>query len=199
MRGLAAVFLSIALLQAPGGARSAEIVVFSAGPLRPAMEKLAARFQAASGVAMRIVFDTAPGLSGRLARGEKPDVLITLEKEIEELHHNGGITDVARGVASIKLGLATRLGVQAASITDLESFKQLLLQADSIIYNSLASGRAFADQIRKAGLENEVRGKVVVVPGANHLDELKKRSGRDVASGQLTQLITDATIRFLGA
>ena len=104
-----------------------------------------------------------------------------------------------RDIASIKLGLAIRLGNAKPDITTLDALKQTLLRADLIIHNSLASGLSFAKQLERIGITAQVKDKIVVIKGNTQLVELVKRTGNNVAAGQLTQLIASKDVQFVGA
>jgi molybdate transport system substrate-binding protein len=176
-----------------------EITVFSDGPLQTAMVKIASDFQSATGHTVQTVYGTAPALNAKLKAGEQPDVLISLAAEIDEMARHDKFSAIQRGVASIKLGLAVRNGVAIPDIKTLDAFKQTLLRADAIIHNSLASGLSFAKQLERIGIAEQVRSKMVVIKGNTQLAELAKRTGNDVAAGQLTQLIASKEVQFVGA
>jgi molybdate transport system substrate-binding protein len=179
--------------------QAAEITVFSDGPLQTAMVRVASDFQAATGHTVRMVYGTAPALNAKLQAGEQPDVLISLAAEIDEMANHNRFAAVERSIASIKLGLAVRNGVAVPDIKTLDAFKQTLLRADAIIHNSLASGLLFARQLERIGIADQVKSKMVVIKGNTQLAELAKRTGNDVAAGQLTQLIVSKEVQFAGA
>lgn len=179
--------------------QAAEITVFSDGPLSTAMVKIAGAFQAATGHTVKMVYGTAPALSAKLRAGEQPDVLISLVAEIDELAKHNKFTTTERGVASIKLGLAVRHGSAVPDIRTVDAFKQTLIRADAILHNSLASGLLFAKQLERIGISDQVKSKIIVIKGNAQLAELAKRTGNDVAAGQLTQVIATKEVQFAGA
>jgi molybdate transport system substrate-binding protein len=179
-------------------AQAAEIKVFSDGPLSTAMAKIAAEFQSVTGHTAQMVYATAPALNAKLKAGEQPDVLISLAAEIDEMAKHSKFAATERGVASIKLGLAVRNGTAVPDIKTLDAFKQTLLRADAILHNSLASGLLFAKQLERIGIADQVKSKTVVIKGNTQLVELAKRTGNDVAAGQLTQLLATKDVQFAG-
>ena len=146
-----------------------------------------------------MVYGTAPALREKLKAGEKPDVLISLAAEIDEMAKHNTFSITEPSVASIKLGLAVRNGAAPPDIKTLDSFKQTLVRADSIIHNSLASGLSFAKQLERIGIAEQVKSKIIVIKGNTQLVELARRTGNDVAAGQLTQLIASKDVQFVGA
>ena len=109
-------------------------------------------------------------------------MLITLAAEIDEMFKHDRFAATERNIASIKLGLVVRNGVLKPGIATLDAFKQTLLNADSVIYNSLASGLLFAKQLERIGIAEQVKSKIVVIKGNTQLAELAKRNGNDVAA-----------------
>lgn len=178
---------------------AAEVRVFSDGPLRTALAQIATGFRAQTGHDLQVIYDTAPALRARLVAGEKADVLISLAAEIAELAKAGRFAVVQESIASIKLGLAVRNGLAVPDINTLDAFKRTLLNADTIIHNDLASGRAFAIQLERIGIAEQVKSKIVLVRGNGQLDELAMRTGNDVAGGQLTQIIATRSVQLVGA
>lgn len=179
--------------------QAAQITVFSDGPLSSAMAHITKDFQSATGHTVQMVYGTAPALREKLKAGEKPDVLISLAGEIDELAKHNMFSITEPGVASIKLGLAIRNGAAPPNIKTLDGFKQTLVRADSIIHNSLASGLLFAKQLDCIGIAEQVKTKIIVIKGNTQLVELARRTGNDVAAGQLTQLIASKDVQFVGA
>jgi molybdate transport system substrate-binding protein len=138
-------------------------------------------------------------LRAKLNAGEQPDVLITLAAEIDEMAKHDKLAATEREVARIKLALAVRHGVPKPDIATLDAFKQTLLKADSIIHNSLASGRLFAKQLERIGIAEQVKSKIVVIKGNTQLAELALRKGNEIAAGQLTQLLASKEVQLVGA
>ncbi len=195
------LWLSLAfapMMMWPGPGYAAELRVFSDGPLRTALVRIVSDFRSETSHNVEVVYDTAPALKAKLAAGEKADVLISLTSEIEEMAKSNKFAATQFAVASIKLGLAVRNGVDVPSIKTLDAFKQTLLDADTIIHNNLASGRAFATQLERIGIAETLKSKMVVVQSNRQLEELAYRTGNDVAAGQLTQIIANKTVQLVG-
>ena len=193
----AACVASVAMWAA--SSQAAEITVFSDGPLQTAMVRIVADFQSETKHNVQVVYGTAPALRAKLQAGEQPDALISLAAEIDEMAKHNKFVATGRGIASIKLGLAVRNGVAKPDIATLDAFKQTLLRANSIIHNSLASGLLFAKQLERIGVAEQVKSKIIVIKGNTQLAELAKRTGNDVAAGQLTQLMVSKDVQFVGA
>jgi molybdate transport system substrate-binding protein len=190
-----ACMASVALCNLP--TKAADLLVFSDGPLQSALGGIVDAFQNNTGHKVQVLFGTAPALRAKLKAGEQPDVLITLAAEIDEMAKHDELAATVREVARIKLALAVRHGAPKPDISTLNALKQTLLQADSIIYNSLASGLLFAKQLERIGIAEQVKSKVVVIKGNTQLAELAERKGKDVAAAQLTQLLASKNVQLV--
>src|SRR5262249_43969313 len=132
---------------------AAEITVFSDGPLRPALVRIAASFRADSGHDIKLVTGLSPVIHKRITDGEAGDLVIIQPNFVEELVKAG---KVAAGqqpvVARVGVGLMVRAGADAPDISTVEAFKQALLRADAVVFNNVASGNAFAVLLQRLGL-----------------------------------------------
>jgi molybdate transport system substrate-binding protein len=181
---------AVATLLASAPASAGDLVVFSDGPLKPALDKIAMRFQAKSSHQVGIVYGPSPVLKAKLAAGEAADILISLTADIDAMAADGKLVAIGQGVARIKLGLAVRSGVPRPGIATLDAFTQALLRADAVIHNNVASGLAFARQLDRIGIAEQLKPKMVVIgPVPGVLVELTKRSGNEVGIGQMSQII----------
>jgi molybdate transport system substrate-binding protein len=187
---LTAAMAAVAILLASAPAHAADLVVFSDGPLKPALDKIATRFQAKSSHQVGIVYGPSPVLKAKLAAGETADILISLTADIETMAAGQKLVATAPGVALIKLGLAVRSGVARPGIATLDEFTQALVRADAVIHDNVASGLAFAMQLERVGIAWQLKSKMVVIgPVPGVLVELTKRSGNDLGVGQMSQII----------
>jgi molybdate transport system substrate-binding protein len=196
-RVITAACLSLAIGIAP--LQAAELKVLSDGPLRTALVRIVDDFRIETGHSVVVVYATAPELKTKIAAGELADVLISLAAEVDDLARSNKFAATQVAVASIKLGLAIRKDIAVPDIGTLDAFKQALLRADSIIHNNLASGRAFARQLERIGMAEQLKAKIVEVQGNGQLAELAKRTGNDLAAGQLTQIIASRDVKLVGA
>jgi molybdate transport system substrate-binding protein len=186
--GVALCFVAISELPA---ARAAEIRVLSNGPLRFALTDIVDRFQRQTEHRVHLVFGTGPALKGRVAGGEVAEILITPAPEAEELTKQGKLTAGGQvAVARVGIGLATREGVPVPEIATVESLKETLLRADSLIFTNLASGTHFMKVAERLGIIDDVKSKSTQLPnGAAVFDEVLKRNGRDIGIGSILQIM----------
>src|SRR4051812_18635418 len=82
----------LAILTAFSGAASAaDVKLFAAGALTPAMRELVPQFEKASGHKVTIAYGNINALAERIEKGEEADVVITSPARIEALIKSGRV------------------------------------------------------------------------------------------------------------
>ena len=136
--------------------------VMSDGPLKPSLVELAKAFHQEGTTHVEIVFETSPTIYNRVAQGEIADVLIIQPKFITELVKSGKLVPGEYPViARVGLGLMARSDAHPVDVSDTESFKKALIDAESLVFNDVASGNYFAKLLRRLGISEAVKDKVV--------------------------------------
>jgi len=110
--------------------------VLSDGPLRPALAPIAEAFRRDSGHQVEYVFDTSPVIHKKVADGEPADVLIIQPNFVAELVKSGKVVPGEHPIIGrVGFGLAARADAPAHDISTVETFRQVLLNADSLIFS----------------------------------------------------------------
>ena len=136
--------------------------VMSDGPLQPSLVEVAKAFHQEGTTHVEIVFETSPTIYNRVAQGEIADVLIIQPKFITELVKSGKLVPGEYPViARVGLGLMARSDAHPVDVSDTESFKKALIDAESLVFNDVASGNYFAKLLRRLGISEAVKDKVV--------------------------------------
>src|SRR6266849_2570571 len=139
-----------------------KVKVISDGPLRPALEQIAEAFHRQTGNQVEFVFGTSPVIHKKVADGETADVLIIQPNFISELVKAGKVVPGEHPVVGrVGFGLAVRADAPARDISTVDAFKQTLLNADSLIFNNVASGNYFAQVLDRLGIAEAMKAKVV--------------------------------------
>jgi molybdate transport system substrate-binding protein len=188
--GVAIWFLAV--LGLSGSARAADIKVLSDGPLRSVLTTIAERFQRETEHKVHLFFGSGPALKARVAAGEGGEILITPAPEAEELTKQGKLSaDGQVALAQVGIGLGIREGVPVPDIGTVDALKETLLRADSLVYNSLASGAQFVKVVERLGIADDVKSKSSQLSsgGTAVFDEVLKRNGRDIGVGSIIQIM----------
>jgi molybdate transport system substrate-binding protein len=190
----------VALLSALTQAQSqGKIRVLSDEPLQAALVGIAEAFRQDSGHQVEYVFAASPVLLKRIAEGEAADVVIVQTGFVAELARTGKIVPREHPViARAGFGLAARADLPAHDISTMEGFKQVLLDADVLIFNNRASGDHFATVLDRLNIAEAVRAKVVRLPPAGVFERVSQGRGNEIGVGTIPQIKADPKLRLVG-
>ena len=135
----------------------------------------------------------------KIADGETADVLIIEPNLVTELVQAGKVVPGEYPVVGrVGFGLAVRADAPARDISATEAFKQTLLNADSLIFNNVASGNYFAKVLDRLGIAEAVKPKVVRLDPSAVNDRLIRGKGNDIGVGVIPLINTTKGLRLLG-
>ena len=159
----------LVMLAAVGGAEAAELIVLSAGAVKPVVPELVGLFQQETGHTVRLTFDTVGALRKRAAT-ERADVLIMSDVAIDDMIKQGiAVPGTRADLARVGVGVAVKQGAPLPDISSTEAFKRTLLAARSIVYNDPAigatSGIHFAAVLQRLGIADAVKDKTLLWKG----------------------------------
>jgi molybdate transport system substrate-binding protein len=176
-----------------------KVKVMSDGPLEPALLQIAEAFRRESGNQVDFVFGTFPVVHKKVADGETADVLIIQPNFIAELVKAGKVVSGEHPIVGrVGFGLATRADKPAHDISTTEAFKQVLLNADSLIFNNVASGNYFAKVLERLGIAEAVKTKVIRADPAVVFDRVIQGKGNDIGVGTIPLINTTKGLRLIG-
>src|SRR5712692_4519355 len=194
------VVCALGLITFQSLARAQEkIKVMSDGPLRAAFEQITEAFRRETGSQLEFVFGTSPVVHKKVADGETADVLIIQPNFIAELVKAGKVVPGEHPVIGrVGFGLAVRADAPARDIATTEAFKQILVSADSVIFNNVASGNYFAKVLERLGIAEAVKPKVVRLEPFAVFDRVLQGKGNDIGVGVIPLINTTKGLRLLG-
>ncbi|MGY3589845.1 molybdate transport system substrate-binding protein [Bradyrhizobium sp. USDA 4341] len=173
--------------------------VLSTLALKGAVARLAAAYEAASGV--RIDADFAPTLAllERLRGGEAADLVILTREGLDEMTGEGrvareSVVDLARSY----VGVAVRAGDAHPDIASEAALRAALLGARAVAYSRLgASGILFAQLIARLGIAEAINARAVITPAGFTAERLVSGEA-DLAIQQISELKQIAGIEVVG-
>lgn len=191
--------VGVAALSVATQAHSEErIKVFCDEPLLAAMPPIAEAFRQTTGHSVEYVFDASPVLLKRFADGEAADVLIVQQSFVTELAKSGKVSPSENAVvARVGFGLAARADTPARNIDTVESFRQALLGADTLIFNNRASGDHFATVLERLGIADAVKTKVIRLSPAAVFERVSQGTGNDIGVGTIPQISANSKLRLI--
>jgi molybdate transport system substrate-binding protein len=173
--------------------------VMSDGPLRPALVQIAEAFERESRHRLELVFGTSPVIHERVSSGEKADVLIIQPNFIEELVRVGKlVTGKYPVIARVGLGLMGRADAPSADTSTIESFKETILNARSLVFNNVASGNYFAELLERLGIGDAVKRKAVRAESSIVFQRILQGDRNDVGVATIPLINATKGLRLIG-
>jgi molybdate transport system substrate-binding protein len=182
-----------------GVAQAANIKVLCDGPLEPALPAIGEAFKKKTRHQVEFVFAPSPVIHKRIMDGETADVVIVQPNFLAELAANGKV-DAGDHPAfgRVGIGLAARADAPARDIKTAEALKQVLLKADTLAFNTVASGNQFAKVLERLGIAEEIKAKVVRTEPGKMYEPVLNGTGDDIAAGTISQIRADKRLKFIG-
>jgi molybdate transport system substrate-binding protein len=144
-----------------------EIRLFGAIAVRPAVLALIPQFETATGLTVAVKWEVNPTVKKQIEAGEPFDLVIINPHMVQDLTALGKVkagSQVAFG--RIGMGVAAKGGSRPLNIGSVEAFERALKSARSIAYASEGtSGGYFSGLLDRLGIADEVKPKLVAVPG----------------------------------
>lgn len=195
--------LGLALAAAPGGAaQAAEIKVMTSVALTAALDELKPQFEQARHDTLAIEYALISDLRKRILAGETADVIILSRPVMDELQNSGKLAPGAVvDVAGTPVAVAVRAGAPKPDIGSADALKKTLLAAKSIVYADPAKGGAsgvyFAQVLDRIGLTEAMKGKTILVPGAQSADVVA-RGEAELGIGQSSEIVPVSGAQMVG-
>lgn len=171
--------------------RTAKITVLSAGAVRPGLVKIIEAFRRETGHDVKVAFATAPAMQRRLGSGESVGVVIAPAAVVDDLVEAGkaAATHLVT-VGRIGIGVMVRAGTAAPRITDVDEFKETLLNVESVVYNQASTGLYLEGLFDPVGIGAQVKAKATRYPDAEAvLNHISKGKGNEIGLGATTVII----------
>jgi molybdate transport system substrate-binding protein len=188
---------SLSLFAATGHAAAIKILCDS--PLEPALTKVADRFRQETNNQATLACDAGPAVRKSIEDGAVADVVVVEPDFVEELTKSGKVRTGDRPmVGHVGVGLGNRLDSPAYDISTVEKFKNTLLGADMVVFNSVKSGEAFAAVLARLGMAETLKPKIVRTAPLDIFKPVLKGEGNDMAAGTIPLIATTPGIKLLG-
>ena len=193
----AAVTMLTTALVAP--VLAAGITVVGSPGFRVAYTELLPGFEKMTGDKVTTNWGGVTEVANRVAGGETADVVILPIAQIDDLIARGKLVKASRTVvAKSGVGVAVRKGAPKIDLSSGDAVRRALLAAKSIAYSTGPSGAHMADLIRKWGIADQLKGKIVVSPADTPVGVVVARGGAEIGFQQVSELIHVKGIDYLG-
>jgi molybdate transport system substrate-binding protein len=188
MKNIIAAMLVMSVVATTGLA--AEIKVLSAGAVEPGLHAFAQLAKRETGHELKIQFNTAPQIAKRLAAGEVYDILISPPAAIDQAIKDGKVVADSRvPVGRVGGGIIVRAAAVAPNVATVDAFKQALLDADSVVYNTASTGLYLDKLFGKMGILEQLKPKSTrYANGASVMEHVIKGKGNEIGFGAITEI-----------
>src|SRR5581483_11386741 len=178
---------------------AAAIKVMCDSPVEPALTKFADLFRQETNNQVTLACNAGPVVKKKIEDGEVADVVVVEPDFVEELTNSGKVRAGDRPmVGHVGVGLGNRKDSPAHDISSVEKFKNTLLGADLIVFNSVKSGEAFAKVLERLGIAEVLKPKIVRTAPLDIFEPVLKGKGNDMAAGTIPLIATTQGIKLLG-
>jgi molybdate transport system substrate-binding protein len=173
--------------------------VLSTLALKGAINGLAVRFEAETGVHIDADFAPTLALLERLRGGEGADVVILTKEALDDLAAKGAvIPDSCSDLARSFVGIAVKQGADHPDIGTEPALRATLLGARAVAYSRIgASGILFAQLIERLGIAPEINARAIIIPSGFTAERLVNGEA-DLAVQQISELKLVAGIEVVG-
>jgi len=183
------------------GVSAAEITVLSGGAVEPGLNAAAAAFEKATGHAVKITYNTTPQIRKRVGGGDTFDVVIAPPAAAKEFAAAGKVEEGGDNVGRVGLGVVIRPGAPVPDISNSETIRRTVLEAESIVFNRASSGLYFEGLLKKMGIYEQVEPKSArYATGAEVMEHVLKGKGKEVGFGPITEILQykEKGLRLIG-
>lgn len=141
-----------------------DIIVYSGGAPKEALNVLTPPFEAQTGHKVRYTYAVISELQKKLAAGEAPDLVFMPVPAIDALVKAGTLKPAPRGVlGSVGIGVIVRAGAPQPDITTPDKFRDALLAARAVVHanpSATPSGAHLAKVTQQLGIDAALQNKL---------------------------------------
>lgn len=186
---------------APDSGRA--LTVLSAGAAQAAIGYLMEIFLQETGSQIQVTFAPAGSIVEKIHGGETADIVVLTDQSLQKLRQQGTIMpDTIIGIGRVGVGIAVREGQPIPDISTTESFRQVLLNAKSIVYadprKGASSGIHFANVLERLGIQTAVQTKSHCLSGGYSVMEAVAAGSAEIGVQQATEIIPVKGVTLVG-
>jgi molybdate transport system substrate-binding protein len=186
------LLMAVISLTATVSCHAKDLVVWSAGAVKPALEVLLPAFQKSSAISIDVQYAPVGVLMRRLAEGGQPDVLVLSTDVVKDVESKGwGLVGSATPLGSVGVGVAVKQGMPLPDISTPDALRKTLLAAKSVTYmdpQKGTSGKHFAGVIDQLGIAEQMKSKTTL-GDVGYVLEPVARGEIEVGIQQITEIL----------
>jgi molybdate transport system substrate-binding protein len=187
---------------APGALAQTEITLLSPNPIEATINKLAADFEAKSGIKVKITYGTGVSTRKDVAAGKAQDVSLLFSPFPEALRTGNIVPGTATVIARMRLAIAVRKGAPKPDISTPDAVRRTLRNARSIVSvdpEQGSVGGAVLLTLDKLGITQEIRPKITWVAGGGVVQDGVAKGEYEIAFGPYLSDMRNPGLDVVGA
>jgi molybdate transport system substrate-binding protein len=193
--GALATLLIVASLTCAGGARAADIKIFTSRAIATVLEKVGSDFERISGDRLHVISGFSPVFVKQIHAGEPFDVVVSPPSTLDALIKDGHVlSDSRTDLVRSGVGVAVRRGALKPDLGSVEAFKRALLNARSVGYLPTAG---VPQLIERLGIGDAIKSKTTI-PNTDIVSELVAKGEIELGVVVITQILTTPGVELAG-
>ena len=167
-----------------------DLKVFSGGPFEAAFHELAKDFEASTRNRMVIEYGTAPQLQQKLTENAPGDLMLTATNLMSRPENQAKLVDGTMALLGKGgVGIMVRKGNALPIMNNSEAFRNVVMQADRLIYNKASTGLYIDQLFKKIGLAEKLESKTErFVNGDDAIQRVIRGSGNEIGFGAIAEI-----------
>ena len=180
-------------------AQGAEVKVLASNAIKEAALELFPQFEKASGNKVVVTWSGTVDIKKKIAAGEVFDLVIVASPELDTFAKDGKIAAGSKvDLVRSSIGVAVKAGAPKPDFKSGDDLKKTLLAAKSVGYSTGPSGVYLVSLFEKMGIADQIKAKAkITTPGAP-VASLIRSGEAEIGFQQVSELIHEAGIDFLG-
>jgi molybdate transport system substrate-binding protein len=142
-------------------AQAAELRLLSAGAVELGLTPTLAVFQRDTGNTVQVSFAAAPALAAQFGSAPGYDLVIAPPAVLDALAQAGAVAGERVAIGRVGIGVAIRPSATAPDISSVETLKQELLSAESVVFNRASTGLYIDVLLQRLGIADAINAKAV--------------------------------------
>ena len=99
----------------------------------------------------------------------------------------------------VTIGFMVRAGANAPDVSTPEAVKQALLKVDTLVFNNVATGNAFAKILERLGIADVLKDKIVRMGPEEVTMRILQGTGNELGVGPTPMILADNRLKLAGA
>ena len=196
--------LMLAILASMSGsmALGADIHVMTGGAPKEVLAVLTPQFEQRTGHKVHFTYIVIAAMQQKLAAGEKPDMVLMPVPAIDARVKEGILRGDARAaLGTVRIGLVVRDGAKKPDISALQSFKQAMLDAKSVVHSNPAatpSGGHLAKVWEQLGIADAMKPKLTFRNALDGGAESVRSGAAEIGLYPMSEVIAEKGIGVVG-